>query len=162
MSDEKIDLLVVVEGEKQPRLVASRPEATVKEVLGLVAEGTGRADLVEVFLEDGDEPLIAERAIRDILKELDKLLHVATAGLVKVTVEYAQKSVSRTFRPSATMERIIRWAIQPNELAVAAPVEDLQLKLGKDVVPADTHLGQVTHGHKAVTFQLVFKVKPQG
>lgn len=162
MADEKFDFLVVIEGEANPRVVPGRLDATVEEVLALVAKDTGRTELVDLFIEDGDDPLVAGRTIRELVEGLDKLLHVATKGQVKVTVEYGQHSVSREFRPSATMERIIRWAAKEKQLNIEAPVEDLQLKLGKEVLPADTHLGQVTQGRKEITFQLVFKIKPQG
>jgi len=161
MSDNKAEVMLVVEGESDARVLAVRPEATAAEVLEVVIREAGRTDLIEIFLEDADEPILAEMLLAELLAA-NKLLHVGSKGLISVVVEYGQKQVSRQFRPSATMDKIVRWAIQPNELDVHAPIEDLQLKHGDDVLPGDLHLGQVTHGHKQAKFSLVFKIKPQG
>lgn len=161
MTNSKAEVLMLVEGESNARVVPIHAEATAKEVLEVVIKEAGRTDLIEIFVEDEDEPISTEMLLAELLAA-NKLLHAASQGQIKVTVEYGQKDVTREFRPSATMDKIIRWAIKPNELNVQAPVEDLQLKHGNDVLPGDLHLGQVTHGEKKIKFSLVFKVKPQG
>lgn len=162
MSDQPPEILFAVEGERNPRNLSAPRDSTITEFVALVVRETGRGELVEVLVEDEDEPIAGERRIHELLEVGFKLIHVASKGHIKVKVDYATRAVEREFKPSATMERIIKWAISPKELNLEGGPEDFQLKDGNEVLPADAHLGQVAKGHKHVTLTLVFKVKPQG
>jgi hypothetical protein len=162
MASQVPEVVFALEGERNPRSLKTHPDSSVTEFIALVVKDTGREEFVEVLIEDEDGVVPGEKPIRELFVAGFKLIHVATKGEIKVTIQYSTRSVSRDFRPSATMEKIIRWAISPEELNLEGGPEDFQLKDGNDVLPADVHLGQLTKGHKHVTLTLVFKVKPQG
>jgi hypothetical protein len=162
MADELVEVLFALEGERNPRSLQVPRDSTVTEFVALVVKDTGREEFVDVIVEEEEVSLAGDKRIREIVEAEFKLIHVATKGNIKVTVLYSNRSVSREFRPSATMERVIKWAISPKELNLEGGLEDFQLKDGADVLPPDIHLGQIAHGHKHVTLTLVFKVKPQG
>jgi hypothetical protein len=162
MTEDQIDIVVAVEGERNPRTLPGRNGITVTELIEIAVRETGRGDLVEVIVEDEEIALDGAIRFHEVITTEFKLFHVASKDHIKVVVEYGQKAVSRNFRPSATMDKIIRWAITPQELDVQSPPEDLQLKKGKEVLPGDVHLGQISEGHKEVKLSLVFKIKPQG
>jgi hypothetical protein len=162
MADQPVEILFALEGERNPRSLKTDPDSTITEFIALVVKETSRGEFVEIIVEDEEETLSGDKRIREIVEADFKLIHVATKGDIKVTVQYSTRAVSREFRPSATMERIIKWAISPKELNLEGGPEDFQLKDGAEVLPPDVHLGQIAHGHKHVTLTLVFKVKPQG
>jgi hypothetical protein len=164
MSDTHVakrEVLFVVEGQRKPRSFFISPETRASEFLGLVRKELGRDDLVELLLEDEDEPLAEDVIILDCVnQDAFKLVHVATPGTIAVTVIFNAKPKERAFRASTTMERIVRWAIEAFELQ--GDPSDFQLKLGDDLLPAGEHLGQVADGKKHVKLSLVMKIKPQG
>jgi len=162
MADQELEVVFALEGERNPRTLKTHPDSSVTEFVAMVVKETGRQDYVEVLIEDEEVTVAGDRRVRELFEVDFKLIHVATKGDIKVTVQYSTRSVSRDFRPSITMERIIRWAISPKELSLEGGPEDFQLKDGNDVLPGDVHLGQVAKGHKHITLTLVFKVKPQG
>ena len=61
-----------------------------------------------------------------------------------------------------TIAAIIVWAVGKHGLKLEGDPTDFQLKLDGTVLEPQAHLGQVAHGKKEVTFDLVFKIKPQG
>jgi len=162
MTSQDLEGVFALEGERNPRSLKAHPDSSVADFIALVVKDTGREEFVEVLIEDEEVVVPGEKPIRELFEADFKLIHVATKGAIKATVQYRTRAVSHHFRPNATMEKIIRWAISPKELNLEGGPEDFQLKDGNDVLPADVHLGQVAKGHKHVTLTLVFKVKPQG
>jgi hypothetical protein len=156
------DLVLVVEGERSPRQVRVPRTATAAEVVSFVVAETGRVELTEIFLEDEEDCLVEEHRVVEIVIEEFRLIHVGTKGKIKVTVSYNSRKVDREFAPSATMQKIIEWAISPRGLGLEGSAADYQLKLGTEILPPDAHLGQIAGGKKHVTLSLVFRVKPQG
>lgn len=165
MTDKSADsheLTFALEGMRHPQSVVVKPDATAAEVLAAIIEKTGRADITEILIENQDACLPDDHHLVAVIIKEFVLVHAATKGLVKVTVGYNARHVDEEFRPNATMEKIIRWAISPKALDLEGTPADYQLKSGNEVLAGDTHLGQVSHGHKHVTLTLVFRVKPQG
>lgn len=164
MSDIKIlerEVLFAVEGERKPRSLALPVEVTAAAFLERVVALTGRTELVEVLIEDEevtiqDDQILFERIVVDEFK----LVHVATKGKIKVDVTFNGKTKDSEFRPSATMEKIIKWAMGAFQLE--GEPADFQLKLGDEVLAAGQHLGQIAEGKKTVRLNLVMKIKPQG
>jgi hypothetical protein len=89
-----------------------------------------------------------------------KVLHIGKRGKVKVHVTFGRETVDEDFRPAATMRKVTRWAIAA--LGLEGEVADFQLKLDDEVLPPETHVGQVARGAKVLRLSLVMKVKPQG
>ena len=159
---EMVEIIFAVEGHSRHFTTRVRPETKVVEFAEIAAK-LGQIDaLVEVFLEDSEDPLLGDLVLVEHLSERFAPLHVAKPGLIKTTVRYNDRRVERSFRPSATLAHIIKWSISKKELDLDGGPSDYQLKHNGDVLSPDLHLGQVAHGLKAVEFYLVFKVKPQG
>jgi hypothetical protein len=159
---EMLEIVFAVEGHQRPFTAPITPKTTVVEFAKVAAQAGQIEGAVEVFLEDGEHPLLADLVLVGNLSERFAPLHVARPGLIKVFVEYNGRRVERAFRPSATIARITEWAIGKNELNLEGGPADYQLKHNGQVLSPDQHLGQVAGGHKTVELHLVFKVKPQG
>jgi hypothetical protein len=157
------EILYVVQGQREPKAAGAHPAMTVAEFAVIAARAGGIEETIEVFLEDADEPLAGELILVEQLSLEFAPLHVARhRAKIAVTVEYNLRHVEREFRPNATIERITRWAIGPDGLQLEGDPSDYQMKHDGEVLPPETHLGQVPHPHHKVKLDLVFKTKPQG
>lgn len=159
---DSYDLVFALEGDRHPQNVTVKLDATAQEVLIAIVEKTGRTEIVEIFIEDEDECLPSDHPLVEVIIKEFKLVHAATKGEVKVSVSYNGRNVERDFKPSATMQKVIDWAISDKGLNLEGTGADYQLKLGEEVLPPDAHVGQVSGGKKHVRLTLVFRVKPQG
>ena len=120
--------------------------------LQLIKEPHDAKELL-LFVEDDDnEDALNLKAIPDGLR-----VHLHRLKAIDVTVRYVGKEVKRTFRPSATIARIKRWAgkdfgILPSDAA------ELMLQIsGSDTRPdLDVHVGSLLKkpAH-AICFDLV-------
>lgn len=157
------EIVFIVQGQREPKAQSAHPAMTVAEFAASAAQRGGIEEAVEVFLEDGDEPLARELILVEQLSVEFAPLHVARQrAKILVKVEFNLQHVEREFRPNATIERITRWAIGPDGLKLEGDPSDYQMKFDGEVLPPETHLGQVPHPHHEVKLDLVFKVKPQG
>jgi hypothetical protein len=155
------EVLFALEGERKPRSLAISAGATVSHFLEQVKTLTGRADLEEVMIEDDEMALEGHHVLTErIVIDEFRLVHVATKGKIKVVVTFNGKTKDHEFRPNATMEKIVKWAMKAFDLE--GDPSDFQLKLGDDLLPPGLHLGQVAEGKKTVRLALVMKIKPQG
>ena len=120
--------------------------------LRLIKEPHDAKELL-LFVEDDDnEDALNLKAIPDGLR-----VHLHRLKAIDVTVRYVGKEVKRTFRPSATIARIKRWAgkdfgILPSDAA------ELMLQIsGSDTRPdLDVHVGSlVKKPAHAICFDLV-------
>ena len=120
--------------------------------LQLIKEPHDAKELL-LFVEDDDnEDALNLKAIPDGLR-----VHLHRLKAIDVTVRYVGKEVKRTFRPSATIARIKRWAgkdfgILPSDAA------ELMLQIsGSDTRPdLDVHVGSlVKKPAHAICFDLV-------
>ena len=154
------ELLVALEGERRPRALNVMADVTAARLLERARESTGRDDLTEVLIEDEEIVLDGDVVIFErISVEEFKLVHVATHGDIVVTVVF-NGSKEAAFKPSATMAKIIAWAMKA--FGLTGDASDFQLKLGDQILAAGEHLGQIANGAKAVRLSLVMKIKPQG
>jgi hypothetical protein len=133
---------------------------TVREFVALAEAKTGIDGLLEVYVENGDEPLGHELLLVEHLSIEFAPLHVAKPGKIETTVRYQGRHVERAFRPAATIEKVTVWALE--KLGTTEDPNDFQLKHDGEVLAPDSHLGQVVHDKKSVILDLVFKIKPQG
>ena len=120
--------------------------------LQLIKEPHDAKELL-LFVEDDDnEDALNLKAIPDGLR-----VHLHRLKAIDVTVRYVGKEIKRTFRPSATIARINRWAgkdfgILPSDAA------ELMLQIsGTDTRPdLDVHVGSlVKKPAHAICFDLV-------
>lgn len=158
-TEKSLEVAFVLEGERKPQIIEAPEGATVGELLALVAARHG-VDIDEVAIEDSEEILDLKTQLRDVLVGAFKVLHLGKRGKVKVDVTFERSTVHEDFRPAATMRKVTRWAIAA--LGLEGEVADFQLKLGDDVLPPETHVGQVAKGAKVLHLTLVMKIKPQG
>jgi hypothetical protein len=136
------------------------PTTSVKEFIDIAVTKTGIEGLLEVYVEDAEEPLGHELILVEHLSVDFAPLHVAKPGNIATTVRYQRRHVEHPFRPAATIAKVTKWAV-----GLLAPTEDpsdFQLKHDGKVLPPDSHLGQAVRGEKSIVLDLVFKVKPQG
>ena len=159
---EQVEIFFAVEGTREPLSVSVSRQATVAEFALIAAQKSGVEGVVEVFRENAEDPLDHSAILFERLDIEFALLHVSRPGKIATTVEYNGRSVERHFRPSATIERVIEWAIGSHGFKLDGKSSDFQIKLNGIVLSPDTHLGQIAHREKAVKLDLVFKVKPQG
>lgn len=135
--------VVVVEHSISP---AELREALLKH-LPVVTE------TVNIYLEDNDD----ENAL-DLLKEIEDGLrvHLHRQKGLDVSVRYAGRDARRTFRPSATVSRVKKWAAHELGISPSDAAELMLQVAGTDNRPdADTHIGAIKYEGKVLTFDLV-------
>jgi hypothetical protein len=158
---ERLVVLFGAEGQVGHHEVEIDRTATVKEFLDIAVSKTGIEGLLEVYVEDAEEPLHYDLVLIQHLSVEFAPLHVAKPGKIATTVRYqGSRHVVHPFRPAATIAKVTKWAV--GKLAPTEDPSDFQLKHDGKVLPPDSHLGQASHGEKSIVLDLVFKVKPQG
>lgn len=164
MADTKTEdreILFALEGERKPLSLVLPADATFAHLIEKVRVEMGRVEIEDVLFEDEDEVIELHHVVFErIVVDEFKLVHLATPGKIAVTVTFNGDAKEHDFRPSATMDKIVRWAMKTFHLE--GDPSDFQLKLGEDLLPAGEHLGQVVDGKKKVRLALVMKIKPQG
>ncbi len=157
------EVIIVVQGQRDPRAHHVHKATTVSEFARVIAQAIEIDEALEIFPEDAEVPLAGDLILIEQVSVEIGPLHVARHGAkIAVKVEYNMREIERHFRPNATIERITRWAIGGDGFKLEGDPSDYQLKHVGEVLPPDTHLGQVPHPHDGVKLSLVFKVKPQG
>lgn len=158
---ECIAIVFAAEGQAGHHDAEIGPTTTVKEFIDIAVIKTGIEGLLEVYVEDAEEPLGHELILVEHLSIEFAPLHVAKPGKIATTVRYqGNRHVEHAFRPAATIAKVTKWAV--GKLAPTEDPSDFQLKHDGNVLPPDSHLGQAAHGEKSIVLDLVFKVKPQG
>lgn len=157
---ERVTVVFATEGQAGHHDAEIGPTTTVKEFVEIAVMKTGIEGLLEVYVEDAEEPLGHDSVLIEHLSVEFAPLHVAKPGKIATTVRYQGRHVEHPFRPSATAAKVTRWAV--GKLAPTEDPIDFQLKHDGHVLPPDSHLGQAARGEKSIVLDLVFKVKPQG
>jgi hypothetical protein len=91
---------------------------TVAEVIARVVQPNGGGEEMFVFLEDVHAPLEIDAVMEELVAltasedvDLDPIrLHVGHCRHVDVAVRFNNETARRRFSPSATIERVQRWA----------------------------------------------------
>ena len=158
---EQLLVVFAAEGQVGHHDAEIGPATTVREFIDIAVSKTGIEGLLEVYVEDAEDPLDHELVLVEHLSIEFAPLHVAKPGKIETTVRYqGSRHVDRAFRPAATIGKVTRWAV--HELAPTEDPNDFQLKHDGKVLLPDSHLGQAADGKKSIVLDLVFKVKPQG
>ena len=120
----------------------------------LLKLGGPRPEEFFLFIEDEDD----ERPVEKLPHLPEGLrLHLHRLKGIDVVVRYAGRDVRRSFRPSATVGRIKRWATQEMGVAPSDAAELMLQVHGSDNRPdADIHVGSLIEApHHRATFDLV-------
>lgn len=162
-SGNQIEVLFAAQGKRDHYGIPITQETTVAEFMALAVEAVGHTeDLVALYLEDGEEPLGVDLPLAAHLTQQFSPLHLGQHHQIMTAVEYNGAHVTREFKPSTTVKKVIKWAIGSDGFNLEGKPHDFQLKYKGEVVPPDTHLGQIWNRLEKLKFKLVFKVKPQG
>jgi hypothetical protein len=162
--DENIRAVIpyVVQGLADHQELHAPAAATALELLQLIRDRHPDVAIAELIVEDEEDVLdhgtrIVERVQIDFV-----LVHASRGGHIDVSVRYDNQHRNRAFRPSATIGRIIDWAISDQGFNLIEPASKFVLKLGDRVLEPELHLGQISDGSCEVVFQLVHTRKIQG
>lgn len=159
-----VDVLLQSHGLPDIVVLEAKPTDTLAEIVSkfdLPGEKEGRL----VFLEDIDGVIDGHAVIEELLPlppDDDAVgplrVHVSHCRHVKASVRYNAETETRLFTPSATVERVRRWAarrafhLSPRDAAEHV----LQLQGTTTRPDRDVHVGTLTHGHACdVAFDLV-------
>lgn len=130
----------------------AKPAQVREQLLKLLPEAAGRGK-VYVYLEDQDDDDAFER-LKEIPDGLRVQLHSEKG--IDVAVRYAGRDVRRTFRPSATVQRVKQWATKELGLQPSDAAELMLQVAGTSNRPdPDVHIGSIAKGEKTITFDLV-------
>lgn len=94
-----------------------------------------------------------------------ELRHVHTRAVrrIEVTVNFNGKQRKRKFSPAATVATVLAWAKKRFKIDATAGADYvLQLLPEKTIPRPEEHLGDLKPGSKALEFDLVREVTPQG
>lgn len=137
-------------------------DATASEILEAIKARHPAVEIDELVLEDEDEPLHGDARVAERVEEEFKLIHAARRGRIAVTVVYDNDQRQRAFRPSATVRRILRWAVGEEGFDLVDPPAKFVLKIGDRTLEPELHVGQITRGARELVLQLVHRRKVQG
>lgn len=159
-ADQRLDVLFAAEGHSGHLSAEIGPTTTVREFIEIAVTKTGIEGLLEVYVENGEEPLGHDLLLLEHLSIEFAPIHIAKPGKIETTVRYQGRHVERAFRPAVTIEKVTEWAVE--KLGLSEDPSDFQIKHDGKVLAPGSHLGQAAHGKKSVVLDLVFKIKPQG
>lgn len=158
-----IDVLLQSHGLPDIAVLEAKPGDTLAKTVSqidLPGDKEGRF----LFLEDIDGAIDGHAVIEELLPLLpdDAIgplrIHVSHCRHVEVSVHFNGDTEKRRVTPSATIERVKRWAarrafhLSPRDAAEHV----LQIKGTTTRPDRDMHIGTLTHGHTcSVAFDLV-------
>lgn len=179
-----IEVFIQGEGIADMAVVEAQPSQTVAEVVrGLPHYGVGaeanenlggdHAEGRRIFLEDVHGQIDGDAVVEELLPIATSeeqvsgplRLHVSRCRSVEVVVRFNNETAEREFSPSATIERVRRWAalrafgMTPRDAAEHV----LQLEGGTERPDRDVHVGVfVTSGRCTVAFDLIPSKRVEG
>jgi hypothetical protein len=161
---KSIDVLLQGHGLADIAVLVAKPHDTLAEIVSKI-NFSGPKEGRFFFLEDIDGPIDDHAIVEELLPlppDDDALgplrLHVARCRHVEVLVRFNGEMEKRRFTPSATVERVRRWAARR---AFHLPPRDaaehvLQIQGTTTRPDRDVHIGTLTQGDTcAVAFDLV-------
>lgn len=87
-----------------------KPTCTIAEFKKLICEKFGITEQVFVFLEDGEDPIDDDACLADFEATTGLKFHFHRHRRIEVYVSFNGEEVGRKFPPSATVNRVKRWA----------------------------------------------------
>jgi hypothetical protein len=166
-----IDVLLQSHGLADIAVLEAKPDDTLAKVVSKI-DLPGTKEGRHLFLEDVDGVIDGHAVIEELLPlppDDDAIgplrVHVSHCRHVEVAVRFNGETEKRRFTPSATVERVRRWAARR---AFHLPPRDaaehvLQLQGTTTRPDRDVHVGTLTHGHScAIAFDLVPSQRVEG
>lgn len=169
---KSIDVFLQGHGLSDIAVVPAQAGDTIAAILAKLGHADYAQADVLVFLEDIPAPIERNAIVEELLPlapDEDMIgalrLHVTRCLKVKVAVRFNGETKSRAFPPSATVERVRRWAarrafgLSPRDAAEHV----LQIQGTTTRPDRDTHIGALTDGKAcAVAFDLVPSKRVEG
>jgi hypothetical protein len=167
-----IDVFIQGHGLSDIVVLTAKPDDTIASVLAKLDHADAKEDGLLVFLEDVSGALDHEAVVEELLPLVgdDEMfgplrLHVTRCHKVEVVVRFNGEDAQRRFPPSATVERVHRWAarrvfgLTPRDAAEHV----LQIQGTNTRPDRDVHIGTLTDGKIcAVAFDLVPRKRVEG
>lgn len=161
---KNIDVLLQSHGLADIAVLEAKPDDTLAKIVAKI-DLPGDKDGRLLFLEDIDGAIDGHAVIEELLPLAPDddaagplRIHVSHCRHVEVSVRFNGEIEKRRFTPSATVERIKRWAarrafhLSPRDAAEHV----LQLQGTTTRPDRDVHVGTLTHGDTCtVAFDLV-------
>lgn len=159
---KEIEIYVHTADHHEPKLVKIADEATVEDLLKSIApEGHQEFHLV---VEDEEEAKERHHRLCDCGVHHRRHVHCHRCRLIQVSVFFNEEK-TRQFPPSATIGRVLKWALKAFKLA-GADATDKSLRLAespKVPLPETAHIGSFSKPPKcSVQLNLVDSVKTNG
>ena len=166
----EIEIFLQGEGIPEITLVRVLGNGTVRDILksaetqGVQLAGDERT--LVIFVEDGEEILPHDLSLEDAHIGHRSRVHVHRCHRLEVTVNFNAAQKAHAFPPSATIERVKRWAVGPEGFGlhgIDATEHLLQLCHSTTRPDEDTHIGSlVAFPDCGLCFDLVPKVRVEG
>lgn len=161
-----IDVFLQGEGVSAIEVFSAQPQDTISSLLKRLKHAEDAHGDLLVFLEDIAAPLDDEAVVEDLVPMphdddsafLPLRLHLSRCKKVGVIVRFNGEEESRRFPPSATVERVLRWATRRAfELSPIDAAEHVLQLQGTSIRPdRDVHIGTlVERSTCSVAFDLV-------
>ncbi len=168
------EIEIFVQGEGIPEITLLRVpgNGTVRDILrsaetqGVHFVGDERS--LVILVEDQETELSPDLLLEEAHIGHRSRVHIHRCRRIEVTVNFNAAQKARAFPPSATVERVKRWAVGPEPEGfglhgVDATEHLLQLCHSTTRPDEDTHIGPlVTFPNCGLCFDLVPKVRVEG
>jgi hypothetical protein len=130
-----------------------------------LAKKHGWSEDIFIFMEDEDEPVDEKKHVHHCAGPAGVKVHVHRCHKVEVKVTFNGETEPHKFSPSATVNRVKRWAAEKKFGMSPEEAGEHVLQLtGSDVRPdPNTHIGTLVTTHRCeVNFDLVPNERNQG
>lgn len=163
---ESVRMSISVEGSGEVWALEVPGSLKVGDLQSHLADQHNRPNIKEmaVSVEDQEAPASSDTTLSDLVQGARRgRIHLHHCRRVMVTVEYNSKTHTRAFPPSATVHRVLIWAISKAAFDLEAEAHDLELQLsGADAaLQQNVHIGTLATDCQLM-LQLVPKDRPQG
>lgn len=172
MTMQTINIFLQGHGVSDIMVLQAKPDDTIAEVLPKFEHVELKRDDLLVFLEDIPAALDLDAVVEELLpltaddEALGPLrLHITRCRHVEVVVRFNGEDAARRFPPSATVERVRRWAARRAfDLSPRDAAEHVLQIQGTTTRPdRDVHIGTLTKDETcAVAFDLVPNKRVEG
>jgi hypothetical protein len=166
------EIEIFVQGEGIPEITLLRvpDNGTVRDILtSAEAQGVrfaGDEHSLVILVEDQETELSLDLSLEDARIRHRSRVHVHRCHQLEVTINFNARQKARALPPSATVERVKRWAVWPKGFdlpSIDATEHLLQLCHSTARPDEDIHIGSlVAFPNCGLCFDLVPKIRVEG